>query len=245
MLEGSVVPVSRNVRETCDEEWTRLGRPGTWWTGAERVGIADEARAARSCGLCAERKRSLSPSAVRETHDARPLLNADAVDAVHRIVTDPARLTRSWVAGLIGSIDAVRYVELVGIVATLVAVDTLARGIGALPPPLPQPLAGEPDRVTPPGTAVHSAWVPTVVPDDAEGEVAEFYAGLGGPGFVPNIQRALTLVPAEQLGIAHMQGALYLSVQEMFTNFAPDRALGRAQMELVACTVSRLNECFY
>lgn len=36
---------------------------GTWWTGVERRAIATEARAARDCALCSERKAELSPIA--------------------------------------------------------------------------------------------------------------------------------------------------------------------------------------
>ena len=40
--------------------WARLARPGAWWTGAERVDIAREVRAARECTLCAARKAALA-----------------------------------------------------------------------------------------------------------------------------------------------------------------------------------------
>ena len=46
-----------------------LSEPGTWWTGAERRAIALEARAARDCTLCSERKAALSPFSVDGTHD--------------------------------------------------------------------------------------------------------------------------------------------------------------------------------
>ena len=57
--------------------WQSLAAPGTWWTGAERVAIAREVRAARRCASCAERKAALSPYALRQVPGpglpARPL----------------------------------------------------------------------------------------------------------------------------------------------------------------------------
>ena len=49
--------------------WRRLAGPGSWWTGAERVAIAIEARRARECELCRRRKQSLSPYFVNGEHD--------------------------------------------------------------------------------------------------------------------------------------------------------------------------------
>lgn len=44
------------------EFWARLAKPGSWWTGAERIAIAQESRNAVTCGFCAERKQALSGS---------------------------------------------------------------------------------------------------------------------------------------------------------------------------------------
>ncbi len=50
--------------------WQRLGQPGSWWSGAERLALAHEARAARDCALCAQRKQALSPYSIDEHHVA-------------------------------------------------------------------------------------------------------------------------------------------------------------------------------
>src|SRR5437868_14986125 len=73
----------------------RIARPGTWWSGAERLAIAAEARHAPSCALCRRRLEALSPHAVAGRHDAGSLPEP-VLEAVHRIRTDPGRLSKTW-----------------------------------------------------------------------------------------------------------------------------------------------------
>ena len=42
--------------------WERIGNPGTWWDGAQRVAIAAETRHVPYCALCRRRKEALSPA---------------------------------------------------------------------------------------------------------------------------------------------------------------------------------------
>ena len=81
--------------------WEHIRAPGTWWTGAQRVAIAAEARRADDCNFCAARKEALSPAAVPGEHQSAGPLPASAVDVIHRVRTDPARLSRSWFDGVI------------------------------------------------------------------------------------------------------------------------------------------------
>src|SRR5688500_12860794 len=89
-------PVRDDLAEAHERFWRRLAAPGAWWSGAERVAIAAETRAARGCRLCGERKQALSPSAVSGTHDRATELSSAAVEAIHRVTTDPGRLSRAW-----------------------------------------------------------------------------------------------------------------------------------------------------
>ena len=63
---GLVIP--EHVRAAHRRVWERIAGPGTWWSGAQRVGIAAEVRAARTCPLCRERKLALAPGAVAGAH---------------------------------------------------------------------------------------------------------------------------------------------------------------------------------
>ena len=134
------------------------------------MGIAAETRNARNCGLCAARKEALSPHAVGGDHDALGGLPDAMVEAIHRIATDPARLTRKWYGDLIdGGLAAAAYVETVGVVCTTISVDTFATAMGMDPLPLPQPVAGEPARAGPASASQGPAWVPWIAPEGRGG----------------------------------------------------------------------------
>ncbi len=242
-LEGSALPVSDLLIEQLDAQWQRFARPGTWWTGAERLAIIEAARAAQNCGLCSERKASLSPNAVSGRHDGESSLPEIVVDAVHRITTDPGRLSSSWYETVVRSgVTPEQHVELTGVLGILTLGDSLARACGAPPPSLPtQPQPGEPKKLRPPGASVHNAWVPMVQPERAEGVVKRVYDRVQkAAGFVFNVVRALTLVPEELAGFV---GSFTISYS---THGAPPSGgLERPQMELLAASVSSMNDCFY
>jgi hypothetical protein len=110
--------------------WARIGRPGTWWDGAGRIAIAAETRHAPSCALCRRRKEALSPAAIEGNHDSLAALPEVVVELVHRVRTDPGRLSERWLRGVIAAgLSEEQYVEAVSIVAHVVAIDTMARGL--------------------------------------------------------------------------------------------------------------------
>lgn len=236
------LPVRADLREGHRHIWEHLRAPGTWWTGRQRVAVAAESRNAAGCALCRERKAALSPNAVRGRHDALGELPDHLVDAIHRIRTDPARLSKAWFDGVIASgIEAAQYVELVGVVTLLAGVDYCARALGVAPFPLPGLLAGEPSRQRPPTAKPGTAWVPMIAPEDASGEEADLY---GNAPYVPNIIRALSLVPDEARALQRSSDVHYVPVAQI-GDPTVRRSLDRMQMELVAARVSALNECFY
>jgi hypothetical protein len=144
--------------------WDHIGYPGTWCSGAERVSVAAETRKAANCRLCRERKEALSPAAVSGSHDSLGELPENVVEVVHRVRTDPARLTRSWFDGCIQSgLTPEQYVETVSVVVHVVSLDTFARGIGISPLPLPSPANGAATEKRPSGAKPGPAWVPWIV----------------------------------------------------------------------------------
>src|SRR4051794_28791558 len=100
-----------------DEAWRRLGLRGTWWTGAERIAIARECREATECAFCATRVGTLSPWTLAARHPvADPTLPAPAIEAIHRIRTDPGRLGEAWFQQLRDAgLAEGAYVELVSV----------------------------------------------------------------------------------------------------------------------------------
>lgn len=227
-----------DTRQRVTAEWDRLGMPGTWWDGRERLAIAQEARRARDCDLCAARREALTPAMVVGQHAAAAELSAEVVDAIHRIATDSSRLTRSWLDRLLGSgVSAVQYVEMVGVVMTHTLVDTLARALGSEAPALPQTHPGEPSREPGPAAVqTSSAWVPLVPPERWQGTVGRELATRGAAGAVPSAGWCLSAVTEEQESAFRLKAVTYDH---------PHGELTDAEAEFVAVTVSTANDCFY
>ena len=239
------IPVPEDVVATHERAWERLRRPGAWWTGAERVEVAREVRRAVDCALCRERKSALSPSAVEGAHDGEAsALGPLAVDAVHRIVTDASRLTGDWVQrNAARGLSDGQYVELLGVVVTVLGIDDLHRGLGVALAPLPAPLPGAPSRERPDGVVEGVAWVPMLpFAAAARGPHADLYEGMP---IAPNIIAAMSLVPDAVRQSRELAAVHYLPQAEFLNPRYRGRALTRAQIELVAGRVSSLNECFY
>jgi hypothetical protein len=210
-------------------ELDRLRRPGTWWTGFERIAIAREAREVL--------RLLLGGPATDETRGAGGGLSDDLVGAVAKIVGDSGRLTRQWLKQLLASgLTVGQYVEMVGVIAAIVTIDTFHHALGMAVPDLGEPVAGEPTQITPLGTVIHESWVPTLPPDKAEGALKRIYERMSQrTGHVANVIRAMTFVPAEQLGFMSLAFGMYMK----------ELSIGRAQIEFIAASVSAYNDCFY
>lgn len=239
------VPVRPDILEAHARTWEWLRNPGSWWTGAERVEIAAETRNALDCPLCHERKTALSPFSVdgEHSHTAK-VLPAPAIDAVHRIITDATRLSQDWVNKLAtqGVSDA-HYIELVGIVVSVLSIDELHRGLGIDLLPLPEPAPGKPSHDRPSGLASGTAWVPMITLEGSKNTPNEdLFDGLP---IAPNVIAALSLVPEGVRRLQDLSEAYYVPTHEVANPTFQGRALNRSQIELIAGRVSALNECFY
>lgn len=223
--------------------WERLAEPGSWWTGAERVAIAQESRNAVTCGFCAARKEALSPYNFAGEHEHSGALDARAVDAVHRIITDQTRITDSFVAdNEANGLSREQYVELAGIVVVTFSIDEFHRALDLPLEPLPEPQAGEPSHYRPGHAADGTGFVPMIPADGNVGAEADLWPD----GFNANVLRAFSVVPDAVRDWMRLSAAQYLSLQGMQI-FAGDtgRSIDRMQIELVAGRVSSHNECFY
>ena len=238
----SPLPLRDDLVAAQRRAWARLAAPGEWWTGAARLAIAEETRAATDCRLCQDRKAALSPNAVTGTHTAATNLPDILIDVIHRIRTDAGRLTRQFFdRALAGGLSDAEYVETVGVMATVIAVDSFCDAVGMPRHALPAPIAGEPRRRRPAGAKEDLAWVPTVAPEDITEAEAGMYDGLSAV----NIHRALSLVPAEVAGFFDLDAVHYLPdavIRDFGTEY---RALTHAQIEFLAGRVSAINQCFY
>ena len=223
--------LSDNLRTAHRTSWQAIGEPGDFFTGAQRIEMVRCARAALSCTLCQQRKQALSPNAIAGVHDDDSALSAAMVDLIHRVRTDPGRLTKAWFDQQISAqFDRRHYVEVISVVTTSVIIDTLHQAMGLPLAPLPKAQPGEPRGQYNADAVDTGAWVP----------VTEAPADLASHGLpnVPNIVRSMGLVPS--------------AVELFFTAFSPHYALSniklsisQAQAEFVAARVSSINECFY
>lgn len=225
------------------EYWSRLAKPGSWWTGAERVAIARESRNAVSCGFCAQRKEALSPYNFAGEHEHDGVLDPLVVDAIHRIITDQTRITESYVQNNeAAGMSREQYVELSSIVTVTFSIDEFNRALGLPLEPLPEAEDGEPDHYRPAHTKDGTGFVPMI---PAEGNVGP-EADLWPEGANANVLRAYSVVPDAVRNWMLVGDAQYLSMSGMQI-FAGDtgRSIDRMQIELVAARVSSHNECFY
>ena len=161
---------------------------------------------------------------------------------VHHIMTDQTRITRSYVEtnNEVGLSEGA-YVELLGIVVALISIDEFHRGLGLPFEPLPEAQAGEPDNYQPSELVRDTGFVAMLAPDGATGKEADLWQA----GRTANVLRALSAVPDAVRDWRSLASAQYLSIADM-GNFVrmDDRAIDRAQMELVAGRVSQLTNAF-
>jgi len=65
--------------------------------------IAAETRRAPYCALCRRRKEALSPAAIAGKHDSLDELPEAVVEVIHRVRTDPGRLSERWFRDVIAT----------------------------------------------------------------------------------------------------------------------------------------------
>ena len=219
-------PVVGSILDAFEEAWDGLGRPGTWWTGAQRLAIVEASRLAMAAGP-------------RPIGEAVPSLcdldRSDGVgisdltlEVVRRVAAESGRIEATWAEEAIDLMGPGRYVELVALVVLTVPIDMFCELLGRPRQTLPAVFAGEAAGGVPEGVAAGGAYVPWLV------------NGWKGP----NVARALSYVPADNDRRLAMVSSMY-DGSEFFEMVWSHRSLSRPQIELLAARTSALNECFY
>lgn len=167
-----------------------------------------------------------------------------AIEAIHRIVTDPGRLSEAWYRRTTADgLGDEAYIELLSVVAIVTAVDTFDRAQGSAQRALPAPRTGEPARRRPRGAKPGLGWMPMLAPEDVEPDDPPLYATGGRIG--GNVHRALSLVPEAMMQFWDLFETMYLP-QDAMRDFAREyRAISHAQIEMLAARVAVLNRCVY
>lgn len=232
----SAYPVRPDLAAIHAAQLARMGAPGTWGTGAQRVAVA---AAARRAGIAAGLLEAPTGGPA-----ADPALPEVVLRVVRQIAVAPKEIDRDFcLKALRDGLSDAEYVEIVGLVARMTDIDIFARGIGVALPPLPAAQPGEPSRERPAVAVTELAWVPTI-PNPPEG--GELAAELYGDHPKPYIIRALSLVPEEMLASLELEQVQYLPLDRILAyDHRQHEGLTRAQVELVAGRVSALNDCFY
>jgi hypothetical protein len=194
-----------------------VASPGATLTAERRVQIAQVARAAY---LDADPP----PPWVRPYGDL-------ALDVAHRLARHAGTITEEWYGQILAEdMDALEWVEIVGVVVATVPVMAFARAIGSSIPSIPGPALGAPTgHIARPLATATLNWVPVAAPADQ----------------VASVVQALSALPDEWSNLWRLASAQYMSDTQMADPLWNRGTLSRAQMELVAARISLVRECFF
>ena len=231
MYEGTEHLLREDLIKAHAAQWDRIGQPGAFWKAEERVAFVKESRSSQSCDFCKLRKEAISPYSIEGEHTSVTNLPPVLVDTIHRIRTDPQRITRRMFDEVIASnYSQEQYIELVSVVTTSTIIDTLHHALDICLPELPEINFGDPLGQERPHLVDEGAWVPL---SDTKFSLTD----TGMPS-APNITRAMGCVPS--------------AVELFFGTFRHHYSLknipmniSQSQAEYVASRVSSINECFY
>jgi hypothetical protein len=205
----SVFAIPPTIVSMCRDTWAGIAAPGSAWSGPDRVAIAGLARNSR-----------LKVDAPVEG------LTPVVEHTVRTLASTPAATSQEFVETCVAEVGECAYVELVGLVARVVAVDTFTRLVGVAPEPFPQPANGEPSPVPPRGTAKR----------------AKTWVAMTDLPVPPNV---LSLVPPAQTATNTTAETLYMTGAQMESPDTTIDGLHRTQIEVVASSVSHANNCCY
>ena len=217
-LQGHDVPDV--IAEAHRAAWARMAGPGSWWTGPQRVEIGRLAREARM-------QRNDPPWLRDQIPALSECLPERAADVVRRVAADVHSIDKAWAMACVEDLGDAAYVEICAVTVCVTAIDAFAEALGVPLEELPEALSGTPDGLRPEGLSEVGAFVALTEP----------FAG-------PNVARALSLAPNDNMAFFGLVGSMYAMAdfQELIWT---DRPLSRPQVELVAARVSAINECFY
>jgi hypothetical protein len=128
-----------------DQQWHRLANAGTWFSGKDRVAIANIVR------------QSQAGQQITTTGVPAIIIEAATKVAINAHTIDQAWIEHCQDKGL-GSLPMV---ELTALVSQLSAIDTYTVGIGNPLRELPDPVPGEPSKEKVKGARIMRGWLPT------------------------------------------------------------------------------------
>jgi len=153
------------------------------------------------------------------------------LDAARRLARFADTLTEAvYAQALAEGVEAVEWVEMVGVVIAAVAPTAFAHAAGLLILDLPTAGDGPPTGlIASPLVSATLNWVPVAAPADQTASVVQ----------------ALSAVPAEWDNLWRLAEAQYMSDAQMSDPLWNRGTLSRPQMELVAGRLSLVRRCFF
>ena len=175
LYEASPWPVRADLGVAHARWLTHVARPGTWWTGAQRLAFV------AAVWDAIDHPDRYAPWDAPEPPPRSPLPEA-AFAMAHRLGRAAATTTRSWYDKTVAALadGAPAFVELAALAAGACAVGTFGPALGVDRPTLPAAEGGDPSRLTTETVEATMNWVPVVAPADERPPVVQaFERGTG------------------------------------------------------------------
>ena len=214
--------VNKEIVDAFKIVWDNLGAPGAWWTGSQRIAIANKVRTSEPRPLWDR------PPSINELSDETDgVLTFFELGVVERVTVQPSSISLEIYERIVERMGEDKYAELASVVSQVVPIDHLHDALGLEKENLPVPIGGDISRARPDGLVDGVGFLPTL---PTEG--------------LPHVAVALSLALADNARRMLLVRAMYSG--ESFDEMEwTHRSLSRPQIELVAARTSALNECFY
>lgn len=202
--------------------WDHLGRPGAWWTGPQRIAIAEHVRKSAPRPLW-----DMPPPLETLSDEDNGELTIFEAAVVERVAVSPSSINIETYEHIIQRMGENKYAELAAVISQIVPIDHLHDALGLEREELPVPREGAITTERPSGLVTGIGFLPTL---PTEG--------------LPHVAVALSLSLADNARRMLLVRAMYSG--DSFNDMVwTHRSLNRPQVELVAARTSALNECFY
>ena len=214
--------VADEVIQSFEIVWQNLGKPGGWWTGQQRIEIAEEVRTSNQPSLV-ERVSDLSQYSHGEGEGISTYVRA----VVRKIAYESSSIDKGTYEEIVKVLGEDRYAELAAIVSQVVPIFVLSDLLDFPKEELPIAEDGDPTKERPDDLVKTVGFLPTFSPKG-----------------LPHVAVSLSLAQADNARRMLLVRSMYSG-----TNFDEmiwgHRCLSRQQIELVAARTSAINECFY
>ncbi len=214
--------VSKEIIDSFEIIWEHLGQSGSWWSGSQRIAIAQHVRRSAPRPLW---DKAPALDTLPDDYDGE--LTSFEIGVVERVTVEPSSIDFEVYKHIVERMGEDKYAELAAVVSQVVPIDHVHDALGIEREELPLAIDSEITMERPEGLVFDVGFLPTL---PAEG--------------LPHVAVALSLALADNARRMLLVRSMY-SGQSFGEMVWTHRSLSRPQVELVAARTSALNECFY